>query len=608
MIHEIAEFIDYLEEKSPDIFSENLKLKEGLYVFLEKEGDELVIKEILNLPKKNQEQNELYYRFLKIYNNTEMLSANKSYLGKPGTFNEVGSPFGIRFKKEAILSKGDEKLLSDLKLYFTNAEKYIDKKNADHINSLNEFKKFCFSLKLHIEQKKEISEYENNKNIYIFYSKPAIDDFKTAYDNYLKQKVFLKAGEKEYGVSSDLNFGNEDKKLFVYHRTASFDTNYKVDGNTAINLYKFFRLKQKNDVLPNPMPIFVDKNELDLSGQAITFYNTHKDKKIGHKEIIEKLLEKRENLQNFYLLYFSFIKKEKKHKIVDLDFVPVFKYKFDKEMIIQTLFQTKNESIHFNPIKTVFDFERIIVQKIFNNQLVQRRKDGSFALRYFDEIDNNPKYITANTHIQIMKYRKAFYDFIYKSKRQAITQSMFYDIMSNTILDDIKHDKDYDKTIMIKKKLNIWFSFYNYFNNVKNEVDMVNKTKLLFEKTKLIAQTDDEHISNDEEFAFAAGQLIRTILNKSESGERSHALLEPFLQKTDCEQFKLAIAREFDKYKHAFKFYKGDKNRYAFDKIMSEVMGVETEINMKKLLPHILAGYFSETIFKQDEENNSNNN
>ena len=45
MIHEIGQFIEYLENNSSEIFSENLKLKEGLYVFLEKENGELVIKD-----------------------------------------------------------------------------------------------------------------------------------------------------------------------------------------------------------------------------------------------------------------------------------------------------------------------------------------------------------------------------------------------------------------------------------------------------------------------------------------------------------------------------------------------------------------------------------
>lgn len=45
MIQEITNFVKYLEDKSPEVFSEDLSLKEGLYVFLEKEGDELIIKD-----------------------------------------------------------------------------------------------------------------------------------------------------------------------------------------------------------------------------------------------------------------------------------------------------------------------------------------------------------------------------------------------------------------------------------------------------------------------------------------------------------------------------------------------------------------------------------
>jgi CRISPR-associated protein Csh1 len=178
---------------------------------------------------------------------------------------------------------------------------------------------------------------------------------------------------------------------------------------------------------------------------------------------------------------------------------------------------------------------------------------------------------------------------------------MFHDMMRKSVLDDLKRE---DKEFRIKEKLNIWFSLYNYFVNSTNNDNMVNKTQELFEKLKKIASSDNnsEFIKSDDEFAFAAGQLIRSILNKSESGERSHALLEPFLQKTECGKLKLAIARAFDTYKHAFKFYRGDNNRYEFDKIMSDVMGFETKTNMKDLLPMILAGYFSETIFKKEKE------
>ena len=87
MIHEIAQFINYLEDNSPDIFSENIKLKEGLYIFLEKEGDELVIKKdnILKVDK-NQSKNDfkgqdllLYNDFLLRYDKINPISSNKAF-------------------------------------------------------------------------------------------------------------------------------------------------------------------------------------------------------------------------------------------------------------------------------------------------------------------------------------------------------------------------------------------------------------------------------------------------------------------------------------------------------------------------------------------------
>jgi CRISPR-associated protein Csh1 len=128
---------------------------------------------------------------------------------------------------------------------------------------------------------------------------------------------------------------------------------------------------------------------------------------------------------------------------------------------------------------------------------------------------------------------------------------------------------------------------------------MVNQTVELQTKVRELANQENVlHLDNDNAFAFSAGQIIYYLLNQSEEGNRTHALLEPFLQKTDANQLKLAIARTFDTYKHAIKFY---KKKYEFDKLMSEVMGyVPDEKNMRNLLPFILAGYFSKSIFSRE--------
>lgn len=607
MIKEIVNFVEHLEKKSHEIFSEGLELKEGIYVFLEKEGEELVVKEE-NIFKvgKDTERNQLYEEFLALATNTEMLNAMKSFNSGPKIYIAIGSPFGIALNGKAYKKNGEKKLLDAADAYFKAARNYMNSENKQHELWYAEMKSFVKTKMLNF-----IASYVENEKVkdqfmfYFFMKEPSLKDYQEIQTKFLSEKLFnkdkfnvkTKNGEL-FGISDNLS-GFNDNKEFLKHKTAPIELNYRVNGIEAQKLFNFFQLQQKNKVLPNPFPLFVDEQE--LTEEAVKFYKKD-NKKYGHKEIVEELIKKKQgDLQNYYLIYFN--NKEKGSRIIDLDFVPLFRYKID-DVNLEEPFPIGRKLKNL-PISNIFEFQQNILNKIFNGQLVTETKAGGLWIKYFDDLDVKPEFGATDVIVDLFyMYRKSIYDYVYKSRRQAITDKMFHEMMRKSILDDIKHDKKEEKEYRIKEKLNIWFSLYNYFANSIKKEDMVNKTQELFEKLKTIASSENnsEFIKSDDEFAFAAGQLIRTILNKSESGERSHALLEPFLQKTECSKLKLAIARAFDTYKHAFKFYKGDANRYEFDKIMSDVMGYETKTNMKDLLPMILAGYFSETIFKKEKE------
>ena len=381
----------------------------------------------------------------------------------------------------------------------------------------------------------------------------------------------------------------------MQHQSASFRYNYRIHGGDAQLVWKFYQLNQ-NKQLPNPLPIFVDRNEADLNANVVKLFNH--DGVVGYSEIISSLLNiKGTDLQNFYLLFIH------KGRIVDLDFVPVFKYtlkdKDGNDFIVKELFGAE-PIIYFNSKEhNVFDFQFIIVNYIFNNQLIQKTKAGTLWLKYFEDIEIKTEYgLTETIYNLIYKYRKAWYDFIYKSKQQQITITMINEMFKDSIVDDLRHDEELKKTTQIRKKLSLWFGLQPLFdNNFNKKNNMVNKTIELQTKIREIAQNESLHISNDDEFAFAAGQIIWKLLIQSESANRSHSLLEPFLQKPRTNSFKQAIANTFNMYKHKFTMY---PTKYEFDKLFSEVMGYEPNVkNMKEHLPIILAGYFSESVFKK---------
>ena len=305
----------------------------------------------------------------------------------------------------------------------------------------------------------------------------------------------------------------------MQHQSASFRYNYRIHGGDAQLVWKFYQLNQ-NKQLPNPLPIFVDRNEADLNANVVKLFNH--DGVVGYSEIISSLLNiKGTDLQNFYLLFIH------KGRIVDLDFVPVFKYtlkdKDGNDFIVKELFGAE-PIIYFNSKEhNVFDFQFIIVNYIFNNQLIQKTKAGTLWLKYFEDIEIKTEYgLTETIYNLIYKYRKAWYDFIYKSKQQEITITMINEMFKDSIVDDLRHDEELKKTTQIRKKLSLWFGLQPLFdNNFNKKNNMVNKTIELQTKIREIAQNESLHISNDDEFAFAAGQIIWKLLI-SESANRSH--------------------------------------------------------------------------------------
>ena len=625
MIQEIINFVDTLPN---EVFTNNLQPKEGLYILLDidEQGDLVNVDEkgriqkndIGFYSKKDDELSPLIKKCLPLWMNTLPVSNAKIFNPIKKVFGNTCSPFAFSFNKknwekyeelthlqkqfkeetfheEQAKDKFKEFMRGELTIYFDIASQFVE--DELHQKWMKQFRNYLYNHLFNlIDSLNEFAELKSAQGIYFFYKTPVLADYKEPYQNYLAAKVFNKddynktklSTKETYGISDSVSYFN-DKKPFLKHPSAPLLYNYRVTGKEATRLWQFFNL-QRNKQIPNPMPIFVDKKE--LTEKVVKLFNDEKGK-LGYVELIKRLLDKGEDLNNYYLIFFD--ARAKKSKIIDVDFVSNFRYEMNDVKIIE-LFSLNGYLEAKTKVKTVFDFEYKIINEVFNRQLMPK---ASWR-RYFDEMEAHR--MSANTYNQLMKYRKACYDYIFKSRRQAITKTMFDDIMLKGILDDLRLDDNGSNDYSIKEKLNICFSLYEYFdytqfNKPLNKKSMANKTEELIVRLEIIATDDNEHLRKDDEFAFAAGQLIHYLLNKSEAGNRTHASLEPFLQKTNATLLKREIARCFDMYKHAIKFY---ARKYEFDKIMSEVMGYEpNEKNMKNLLPFTLAGYFAKSTFSK---------
>ncbi len=639
MIREIINYTKHLKENSPMLFEEGLEPSKGLHIFVEldEEGN------AINFPGKKGVDWDYY-------DGKEMSPFLKSIIPYEQESKRVGtrmdkvldtgkvegskkfqifscSPYILSFKKQSLVL-----IKSRLKPFFDNAiktcikkddevttQKVIAYKNAlsQLLIKINEFKTRTNPTDLFAEEKSVFEIMKNDFFVNFYYKNVPFTEYAIAHQNYLQQKLFNNndynnektISDNTYGLSGFIN-GLNMKKPFLEHKTASMykgiASRIQAKDTVFLNDFDLLLKRKNNKIFPSPLPIFIDKNEFSNSDEIISIFK--KDGRLTYSQILKQLFKKTPEriLQNYYLLFFNY-----KYELEDFDFVSKFRYSLEENNTypkVKNLFgikMNKDELKRDYEIRNIFYFEQEIVKIIFNNSLV-KVKDNDFSVSYFGEV--KAEYVSGGEPVyqMILKYRKAFYDYIYKSKTQAISCTMWDEIMWNSIIGDLRTDKITDKgyhsrDYSIKEKLNIWFSLYNYFTNNLKRTDMASKIPELLEKMKKVANDENAHFDTTEEFAFGAGQVIYFLLNQSKASERTHALLEPFIQKVKAEQLQSSIAQTINMYKHELSFGHG-----RFERLSSEVLAFETGDNLKNYQRFLLAGYFATPVIYEKKETENN--
>ncbi len=633
MIKELINFTNSIDENFKIL---GLKPKEGLHVKVKKEISDasiskLVLEQYEYFSKKEKgDLSDFLKQCVLLHQNAWCINTNKCF-DLPTKAIHTCSPFAVGFKREHLEEGGKynsnqvankKQIYERFDTYFEKAfdlfgdsnekEKYVIFKTFFSHNEFSQLlkkieadrdEKYRYlleekeALKLQLKECKEklgkdtikntISEIDqqllkvkplDDGNYIIFYLDVPLEKYKEVHKRYLDDKLFntdkYNTEPNEEGVifgTNNFMNGFNGNMPFLMHQTASFDITGRISNIDAKFLNDLENILP-NKTLPNPLPIFVYKEELQEDVISIFRENGFK---IGYKEIMKKLIDRHhDDIYNYYLLFWQ----NTKDGIIfrDFDFVSKFEYKIEN-LVIHNLFKIKEkegEKDKYYPlIANVFDFEQQVFIPLIRNKYLRLDYFGELNKEDFDKRDL--------TFISYCKYRKSVYDFVYKSQRNVIDGNVFYEMVFNAVLDDIKNNNTYG----IKEKLNVWYSLHAYFNPKQN-IDMINKLKEYQDFVETVITDGDVSTVTNEEFAFAAGQVVSYILSKSRSADNSYNLLEPYLQQSKCSEFQKAITNDFGRYKHE----NFSKN---FEKVAAVVLSYETDTNLKHLLPQILSGVFA---------------
>lgn len=428
----------------------------------------------------------------------------------------------------------------------------------------------------------------------VFYLDLPLERYENASQKYLKEKLFNTADynvadkndpELLYGTSNWLN-SFPMKKPFISHQSATFDIAGRISSKEAQMLQEFSEMNSRRPKLfPNPLPLFIMEDERE---RAFKIFKADalsgEEKRKSYLEIIGELQKDHAGeVGNYYLLFLL------GGEIRDFDYVSRFEFNLESDgstWKVHDLFGTGQEM----SLTTVSDLLTQILPPMFNNALVVRRKEKEWIFHWFDEIE--PAYCkTHNAYLLAMKYRKAFYDYIYKSKRQGVSGDAIREILLTGIMDDIRLDEFKNNRnsegYNIRLKLNLLFNLHQYFSSKNNLTFMPDNI------TNLRAHLDRvavglAQLETDEHFAFAAGQVVDRVFYESNTADRSFKYLEPFLSQTDPERFKIAIGNFIKRYKHV-------EFPPRFRNVCSDVLTFSVKGDLQKLLPVFLAGTFSKS-------------
>ncbi|MEG1952155.1 MAG: hypothetical protein RRX93_06635 [Bacteroidales bacterium] len=514
-------------------------------------------------------------------------------------------------KKICILQKEGE---SESKKVFDELNKKADSFLGNISTIFEKIQELSFEVsKTTTSNPKTVYDLKKDEFIFIYLRTATEKEYEETYDNYLINKLFLDNQYNSTKAISTTTLGvpfyktsfNAGKPFFKHVTSLLYEgLNTRIEAKDVKMLFNFTILLS-NKVLPNPLPICIDKQELKKH-EILKIIK--ENGRLSYSEILKKMFTTCPDtiLQKYYLLNIQ----KGTGSIVDFDFVPLFRYKLEPPLIIVNVTQIEekkdgvSEVFPNKKIENIFDFERIIVREIFNNALVRiDTNKQSYITNYFGEVD--PKYVKGGCvmYQMIMKYRQAFYDYIYKSKLNAITLKMVDDMMYNSILSNIQTDKiegSFGRNYTIKKKINIWFSLYDLINNNFKKEIMASKVSDLLSKMSSIAKGETT-LETPEEFAFGAGQIVSYLMDRSVATNKTYAMLEPYLQKSKSNQLQDAIAQTITVYKHGINICKS-----KFECLAAQVLIDESDVDMKPLLKYFLAGCFCHCVIYEKKENSNN--
>ena len=370
---------------------------------------------------------------------------------------------------------------------------------------------------------------------------------------------------KRYGDYQTTICGLNSKKPYLELKTTKFKVPYRISLEEALISKKFFEWIN---------------NLIDEQGRIINNIYIPLSFDFTNTEVSAKNIEK----DTCLYLY----KTTSNGKPVIEDFAIVNRRNKMKPIKIRNYLNLEN--IEEQNVEDLNKLEEKIDEYYYNNKLKRNYYNdeikatiGTFSERQVD--------ILLITKQAMLNYFKKGIEIGFKTCIDNMTKEM---ILEKFI------DKEYISIEDIAYSQNFRLNLLNYYE-IGGKKEMGDRVRSLYDTLReKIEENEVATCDTDEEFYFAAGQVIYYLVNQSEAQKKTQALVTPFLELSTATKLKQAIITMYKRY--------GYKIRLADNRtknLIGMVTGYETKSKASDYQDLIISGICSKNVIfagKKEEE------
>ncbi len=586
-------FEEILGENGDKLIIDNYVPPDGTYIVVEISGDEFYMKEPFNIKfdKKNEKiegDKCIDYYNVRMYDYySKLIEMNKPIDSKKVIHSNNYLSFSV--KKESI---GNNKLTYEIidkfydilkdpiqkysskpkaKLIYQKLEEKIGKVDGELVEKIRSWiKSNVFDLDINKNAKDYLKIFfqfkdDNEKNIELY---------KKESERYLVPNIYNKNDYNEivngevYGLPSD-NMGLNSKKPYLENKTRKLGAPYLIDNDEVILQKKFF------DYLSS----YATRQKFNI------YIDTNKDRKNNIKSMKNGEMLTDDDFRGIYLR----IQKGTSLEIIDCDYISAYKYK------LKPKFYYKNY-IYIDPTKVNNVADHLYGEKENKSQIQELLNEIYFSKFLKGNYFTNANEIRLNNNVKkrnLLTCRNSIFNWLYKGYFNDIDA-----VLNRASLQIIKNSIINGYNISAINQFNLRWSFIEYFKGEEKMADFLNEVrKNLREKVNYRGDEveDLNKIDNDTEYYFAIGQEAYYLLSLSKAGNKSQALINPFLNAKNDVVLKQNLKKLFKKYNYAINL-----NNKKPSKLYDLILGYKPEGKVDEDM--IIAGYLSNSLIYEKKE------